>query len=58
MMRSRSPWAALDGTGIVPVARDDMTVSLRLLCDRREELAALRTQAVSQPPRRIHGCQP
>jgi transposase len=38
--------AALDGTGVLPVARDDVTVSLRLLCDRREELAAQRTQAV------------
>jgi len=38
--------AALDGTGVTAVARDDATVSLRLLCDRREELGALRTQAV------------
>jgi transposase len=38
--------AALDGTGVFPVASDDATVSLRLLCDRREELGALRTQAV------------
>jgi transposase len=38
--------AALDGTGVLPAARDDATVSLRLLCDRREELAAQRTQAV------------
>jgi transposase len=38
--------AALDGTGILPVTSDDATVSLRLLCDRREELTALRTQAV------------
>ncbi len=38
--------AALDGTGVVPVATDGATVSLRLLCDRREELTALRTQAV------------
>jgi transposase len=37
--------AALDGTGILPVACDDVTVSLRLLCDRREELTAQRTQA-------------
>jgi transposase len=37
--------AALDGTGILPVACDDATVSLRLLCDRRDELAAQRTQA-------------
>jgi transposase len=37
--------AALDGTGILPVASDDATVSLRLLCDRREELTAQRTQA-------------
>ena len=38
--------AALDGTGVLPVAGDDALVSLRLLCDRREELTALRTQAV------------
>jgi len=38
--------AVLDGTGILPVASDDATVSLRLLCDRREELIAQRTQAV------------
>jgi transposase len=38
--------AALDGTGITPVTRDDALVSLRLLCDRREELTAQRTQAV------------
>jgi len=38
--------AALDGTGVLPVAGDDALVSLRLLCDRREELTAQRTQAV------------
>jgi hypothetical protein len=38
--------AAIDGTGILPVTRDDVMVSLRLLCDRREELVAQRTQAV------------
>ncbi len=38
--------AALDGTGVLPVACDDALVSLRLLCDRREELTAQRTQAV------------
>jgi transposase len=38
--------AALDGSGIAPVPPDDVLVSLRLLCDRREELCALRTQAV------------
>ncbi len=37
---------AIDGEGIAEVAKDDTTVSLRLLCDRREELGALRTQAV------------
>lgn len=37
--------AALDGSGVAPVARDDVLASLRLLCDRREELSALRTQA-------------
>jgi transposase len=38
--------AALDGAGITPVTADDALVSLRLLCDRREELGRLRTQAV------------
>jgi transposase len=38
--------AALDGTGVLAVAGDDALVSLRLLCDRRDELTALRTQAV------------
>jgi hypothetical protein len=38
--------AALDGTGVLPVAGDDALVSLRLLCDRREELTGQRTQAV------------
>ena len=38
--------AALDGTGVTVVTRDDALVSLRLLCDRREELTAQRTQAV------------
>jgi transposase len=38
--------AALDGTGITPVTCDGALVSLRLLCDRREEITALRTQAV------------
>jgi transposase len=38
--------AAIDGTGVLPVASDGATVSLRLLCDRREELGAQRTQAV------------
>jgi hypothetical protein len=38
--------AALDGSGIAEVARDDVLASLRLLSDRREELCALRTQAV------------
>jgi transposase len=38
--------AALDGTGVLPVTGDDALVSLRLLCDRRDELTAQRTQAV------------
>jgi hypothetical protein len=38
--------AALDGTGVRPVTADGDLVSLRLLCDRREELTAQRTQAV------------
>jgi hypothetical protein len=37
--------AALDGSGVAPVAADDVLASLRLLSDRREELCALRTQA-------------
>jgi transposase len=37
--------AALDGAGITPVTAEDALVSLRLLCDRREELGRLRTQA-------------
>jgi len=40
--------AALHGTGILPVACDDATVSLRLRCDRRAELIAQRTQAVGR----------
>jgi len=38
--------AALDGAGIMAVRPDDALVSLRLQCDRREELTAARTQAV------------
>jgi transposase len=38
--------AAIDGTGVLPVACDDVMVSLRLLCDGREELTAQRTQAM------------
>ena len=38
--------AALDGSGVAPVAPDGVLASLRLLSDRREELCALRTQAV------------
>jgi transposase len=38
--------AALDGTGVLRVTSDDALVSLRLRCDRREELTAQRTQAV------------
>jgi transposase len=38
--------SALDGQGISAVSPDDATVSLRLLCDRREELTSLRTQTV------------
>ncbi len=38
--------AALDGEGVAPVAEDGATTSLRLLSDRRDELVALRTQAV------------
>ena len=43
--------AALDGAGIMAVRPDDALVSLRLLCDRREELTAARTQAVCRPHR-------
>ncbi|HKC29353.1 MAG TPA: IS110 family transposase, partial [Jatrophihabitans sp.] len=38
--------AALNSAGIAAVHTDDVLVSLRLLCDRRDELGALRTQAV------------
>ena len=38
--------AALDAVGLRDVALDDATVTLRLLSDRRQELVALRTQAI------------
>src|SRR5262249_4594006 len=38
--------AALDGTGVTTVTCDGALVTLRLLCDRRDELTAQRTQAV------------
>jgi transposase len=38
--------AALNSSGVTQVRRDDTLVSLRLLSDRRDELGALRTQAV------------
>ena len=38
--------AALDANGLHDVALDDATVTLRLLSDRRQELASLRTQAI------------
>ncbi len=38
--------AALDAVGLQDVHLDDHTVTLRLLCDRRAELVALRTQAI------------
>jgi transposase len=38
--------AALNSAGVAAVRADDVLVSLRLLCDRRDELGALRTQAV------------
>ena len=38
--------AALQAAGVHPVTADDALVALRLLCDRRDELAAARTQAV------------
>jgi transposase len=38
--------AALNSTRVAVVRRDDTLVSLRLLCDRRDELGGLRTQAV------------
>ena len=37
---------ALNSTRVAVVRRDETLVSLRLLCDRRDELGALRTQAV------------
>lgn len=38
--------AALQADGVAPVVADDALVSLRLWCDRRDELVPLRTQAV------------
>jgi transposase len=38
--------AALNSSGVAAVRADDTMVSLRLLSDRRDELGALRTQAV------------
>ena len=38
--------AALNSASVVPVRLDDVLVSLRLLADRRDELGAMRTQAV------------
>ena len=38
--------AALDGSGVSTVRRDSSLDSLRLWCDRREELVAARTRAV------------
>jgi hypothetical protein len=38
--------AALDGTSVTTVTCDGALISLRLLCDRRDEFTAQRTQAV------------
>jgi transposase len=38
--------AALEAAGVLPVTADNALTALRLLCDRREELVAARTQAV------------
>ena len=38
--------AALNSASVMPVRLDDVLVSLRLLADRRDELGAMRTQAV------------
>jgi transposase len=38
--------AGLNSEGVTTVRADDVLVSLRLLCDRRDELTRLRTQAV------------
>jgi transposase len=38
--------AALEAAGVQAVTADDALVALRLLCDRRDELVAARTQAV------------
>jgi transposase len=38
--------AGLNSDGVTMVRTDDVLVSLRLLCDRRDELTRLRTQAV------------
>ena len=50
--------AALDGTGITPVTGDGALVSLRLLCERREELTAQRTAAVCRLHRLLAGLTP
>jgi transposase len=50
--------AALDGTGIGLVACDDALVSLRLWCDRREELTAGRTQTACRLHRLPAGLTP
>src|SRR6266851_4150486 len=38
--------AALEAAGVLPVTADGALVALRLLCDRRQEFVAARTQAV------------
>ncbi len=43
--------AALDGAGVRPVTAEGDLVSMRLLCDRREELTSQRIQAVCRPHR-------
>jgi transposase len=50
--------AALDGTSVLPVAGDGALVSLRLPGGRREELTALRTQAVCRLHRLLAGLTP
>jgi len=50
--------AALDGTGVTPVTGDGALVSVRLWCDRRDELTAQRTPAVCRLHRLLAGLTP
>jgi hypothetical protein len=47
-MPTASPWPGLRSPGLRTVAADDVTVALRLLVDRRDELGRARTEVVSR----------